>query len=241
MKCPGCGTVNHNVVRSVEGKVNQRWRACPCGGRWRTNEVIERGSFRVDTGVLPVGYRCATGSTPVAPKPPPYLPPKRKVPLNNPPKENTPLSQPPRQQPLAAVSANAMIAVFCAEYPAVYPGEKYTVSPKDAGQVALLVKAGTFAADMAGWRSTVKRYLASPKAYYVDARHSLSLLVGNVNEFTGEAKRPTPSNGVPVPIRRQESYAVRAERERQDRHDQASLDRAFEAMDGIDAILGGSR
>lgn len=57
MNCPECGTPDSTVPKTLDGpKDVMRLRRCRCGGTWRTKETIQRGSFKVpslNTSVKP--------------------------------------------------------------------------------------------------------------------------------------------------------------------------------------------
>ncbi len=126
---------------------------------------------------------------------PPSLPspssPSPTLPLQK--KENTEPASP------ELPTARDFIGVFCEEWESAYGGEKYRPTPRDAG------KAKAIAAEtpevFAEWRAIARRYVRTSKLYYLEARHPLHLLVGALNEFTGEVRATSPPNGKPRDVK----------------------------------------
>ncbi len=72
VNCPGCGFKDSRVMESrcYDGRTVMRRRACACGGRWSTEEVVVRRTFTTTTGIPPVSQGLATGSLRVDLNPP---------------------------------------------------------------------------------------------------------------------------------------------------------------------------
>lgn len=67
MNCPGCGADRTECVKTVGmGTVKIRWRRCQCGGEWRTEESVMKGSFRLRVATGNHGQPPATRQQPPA-------------------------------------------------------------------------------------------------------------------------------------------------------------------------------